>query len=237
MTDDEAEVILNQYQDLEERLGAVLQVVPFSTSNSLVVIPRLANLIVDAGSLIDTIFREEFPPPKPGSKHEPTIREFAPHYEKLLELSKIKAVLYQHPASYVDPFTGWIAPTTGKYQPLQWWVDYNKLKHARITEMNRSTLHTAIAALGALFALMARMDTFFDALLRHDMVDLNGISLDGPLRELLKLLETRKVIHSILIESELFAITRGCQTFPADIFQSQAQKLWRQKVVEISRAA
>lgn len=230
MTDAAAELILNWYLELERRLCSYLQTIPF---NSPTVLPPLANIIVDAGSLVDTIFREEFPSgTKPRDKLD--IRDFAPHYESTLQLSKFRSVLYQYPLSYRTPFAGWLDPNTGKYKckTLQWWDAHNQLKHNRIKEFHRSTMTTAITTVGALFQVLARMDVFFDALLRHDMIDLNGISIDGPLRRILELMASRKTLHSILIESELFAVTRGCRNFPDDITQLHprnfgGKKLWR----------
>ena len=231
MTNDAAELILNWYLELERRLCGFLQTIPFNTENSLITLPPLANIIVDAGSLWDTILREEFPSgEKPRDKLD--ICDFAPHYESTLQLSKLRSVLYQYPLSYVTPFKGWLDPSTGTYKRLQWWSDYNKLKHDRIKEFSRSTLTTAIASVGGLFQVLARMNVFFDALLRHDMIDLNGISTDGPLRVILDSMDSREMLHSILIESEMFAVTRGCRDFPDDITQLHprnfgGKKLWR----------
>jgi hypothetical protein len=231
MTNDDAELILNWYLELERRLCGFLQTIPFNTPNVKITLPPLANIIVDAGSLVDTIFREEFPSGVQ-ARDKLKIFHFAPHYEKTLQLSTLKAVLYQYPFSYLTPFAGWVNSATGKYAPLQWWEDYNKLKHERVREYSRSTLGAAINTVGALFQVLARMDVFFDALLRHDMIDLNGISIDGPLRNILDLMQSRKTLHSILIESELFAITRGCRVFPNDISKLNprsygGKKLWR----------
>ena len=231
MTNDAAELILNWYLELERRLCGFLQTIPFNTPNAKIALPPLANIIVDAGSLVDTIFREEFSRGGNARKN-PDIRDFAPHYETTLQLSTLKAVLYQYPFSYITPFAGRVNSATGKYTPLQWWDDYNKLKHERVKEYLRSTLGTAIATVGALFQVLARMNVFFDALLRQDMIDLNGISIDGPLRNILGLMQSRNILHSILIESELFAVTRGCRVFPNDISKLNprsygGKKLWR----------
>ena len=231
MTNDDAELILNWYLELEHRLSGFLQTIPFNPPNAQIALPPLANIIVDTGSLVDTIFREEYPS-SVQARGKLKISDFAPHYERTLQLSTLKAVLYQYPLSYLTPFSGWVNSATGKYAPLPWWNDYNKLKHERVREYPRSTLGTAIITVGALFEVLARMDVFFDALLRHDMIDLNGISIDGPLRNILELMQSRQTLHSILIESELFAVTRGCRVFPNDISKLTprsygGKKLWR----------
>jgi hypothetical protein len=231
MTNDDAELILNWYLELEHRLSGFLQTLPFNPPNALIALPPLANIIVEAGSLVDTIFREEFPLGNQ-DRDKLNILDFAPHYETTLQLASLKAVLYQYPFSYRTPFAGWVNSATGKYASLQWWADYNKLKHQRIREYPRSTLGTAVTTVGALFQVLARMDVFFEALLRHDMIDLNGITIDGPLRKILDLIDKRETAHSILVESELFAVTRGCRAFPNDISELTprsygGKKLWR----------
>ena len=80
MTSDQAELVLNWYVELERRLCAILRTVPFNPATAKITLPPLANIVVDAGSLVDTIFREEFSvTSKPRDKL--TIRDFAPHYE------------------------------------------------------------------------------------------------------------------------------------------------------------
>ena len=105
MTDQGAEQVIIWYTDLERRLVNFLDVVPLSKENRSTHLPPLAPLVVEAGSLIDTIFREEYVNPLK-DKRKLDIKDYAPYYEKTLFLSEVKSLLYQHPTTLHSPFKG-----------------------------------------------------------------------------------------------------------------------------------
>lgn len=221
MDADGAELVVKWYLELEKRLCSVLDNVYKDSPSSSVFFPQLTNVIVDAGSLVDTIFRSEFDltkgqSKKPKTREKLNIDDFAPYYEQKLQLSGLKSLVYQYPLSYINPYFGWV-DSAGKRVTPEWWDNYNAIKHDRIQSSHLSTCGTAISTLGALFQVMARLDIFFDSLLRHDLVDLNGISIDGPLSHLLEAIETEKILHTLLFETQLFGVAFGCFKFPDKI--------------------
>ena len=61
MKKEDAELVVWLYLKTEERLRESLDYVPFTPQNTDTVMPILSGAIVEAGSLIDTTFREDHP--------------------------------------------------------------------------------------------------------------------------------------------------------------------------------
>jgi hypothetical protein len=80
MTDQEAEQVLIWYNDLENRFANFTDKIPLSQVNRRVYLPLLAPLIVEAGSLIDTILKEEYVN-SPKAKKDLGISDYAFYYE------------------------------------------------------------------------------------------------------------------------------------------------------------
>lgn len=210
VTEQNAELIVGWYKDLEERLISVIEVVPYNHDNMSVVLPKLASIVVEAGSLVDTVLREEFIGKK--KKNDLSIIDFAPHYEGQYSFSEIKTLIYRYPPRYIQPFSGWVNASTNKYDELIWWKNYNRLKHNRIQEANLATLDTAMKSLCALHQVISQIDSFFKNLYRHNMVSMT-VTVDYIL---FKRTQSEKLEDTILIESELFATPYGAHSFPDD---------------------
>ena len=55
-----ADLIIEFYKDVEKRLLKFTKYIPYNDENKSVMLPLLSSIIVEAGSLIDIIFREKF---------------------------------------------------------------------------------------------------------------------------------------------------------------------------------
>lgn len=207
-----SEVVIQWYIDLEERLLNFIKFIPYNDQNKKVELPLLASIVVEAGSLIDTIFREEFDKTTK-NKDQLNISDFAKYYEKEFSFSKKKSILYVYPPSYLNPFTNWINISTGKYQSLRWWKSYNELKHNRIQNSELSTLETALNAVCGFHQVISQLPVFADSLLRHDMVAYGSWAIEG-VSDMLKDKDSK---YTLLIESKLFATPKGPYPLPDKI--------------------
>ncbi len=227
MKNDDAELVLDWFGDLEHRLVIFLKTVNYNNQNRNSVFPILANLIVDAGSIIDTIFREELA--LHSSKRSAlTIKHYREYFEPRLKLSAGRVFLYQYPPQFIEPFASW---ASGNAHSLGWWTDYNELKHNRIAEYHRATLKNAVTTLAALFQVIAAINTFFETLLRRDMVDTNGLGISGPKLGLIEWVDDGKSLDTILIESNLFAYPRGRNRFPIELDKLKPAQFGRRRLV------
>ena len=148
MKQTEANLVIEWFIDLENRLKDFLRTVPINW-NHKAVLPLLSGIITEAGGLVDSILRKEYD--LSGSKakrHNLRINNFRDHYEKRYSLSSSKTVIYQHPPVLLCPFREWSLPPTMKMH-LEWWDAYNKIKHERIENYSKCTLSNAVLSMCA----------------------------------------------------------------------------------------
>lgn len=208
MDDKTSEIIIDLYIDIEDRLVNFTKYIPYNDSNKDVFLPLLSSVIVEAGSLIDTIFREEYEC-NAKRKNNLKIHDFAKYYERKFEFSKIKTLLFIYPPSYFSPYNGWINTDTGKYVTLSWWDNYNKLKHNRIAKYDLSTMELAFKVVCALHQIISRFTSFINALHRKGM-----ISFSGSYNYVKEQIKNEKIEQTLIIESKLFATPLGKYSFP-----------------------
>jgi hypothetical protein len=228
MDDSSAELIVNWYIELEQRLSTILATTLYNNQTAKIFLPPLVNIILDSCSLIDTIFREEYKGKR--KRKELTINDYCSHFESLYMFSGIKSVIYQFPLQYIEPFKGWYNGQKNSYKGLIWWQTYNKLKHDRIKEYSQATLDNAISSVCALHQLISQLETFKKALLRKDFICFGQWGKEYALEIVYDKNQNKEV--TILVETELFATPIGA-TFPDKIetispfFFSYGRKLWR----------
>ena len=85
MDDAAAELIVNWYEELEARLSGLLKAIRYNDQTKGLFLLPLANIVVDACSLVDTVFREEYQGSKDRDKL--SISDYCPYFEPLLSLS------------------------------------------------------------------------------------------------------------------------------------------------------
>ncbi len=171
-------------------------------------LPLLAPLVVEAGSLIDTIFREEYANPIK-DRRELRIGDYAPHYENTLQLSQVKSLVFQYPPSFLMPFEGWTSGKTGNFAELKWWTKYNKIKHNRIEQYNLATLDTTIKILCALQQVISKLPTFTRTLWRHNL--LKSFTNDQMAGQNI---EDTNINYFASVETQLFFTPIGNEKFP-----------------------
>lgn len=207
-----SELVIKLYNNLESRFRQFLQYVPYDEHNKKAVLPLLSSIILETGSLIDTIFREELKKSRK-KKENLNINDFSPYFETNFNFSGKKTLFYNYPLSYIQPFAKWYDKKKDKYSRVDWWFNYNQIKHNRIKHSNLSTLETAIEALCSLHQIISQLPTFLDAIFRHDIVYYGNWSEKYIKDELSRSNPTR----TALVETELFATTLGQEDFPENL--------------------
>ena len=147
------------YTDIERRLSEVVQVLPFLEPAQLKEVrsPRLASILLEAASLVDTLLRDQLPEKFVGAKGEPILKEQANIVDcrKILEpdlrLSRSKSLLLLGLSSLLSPFGPWADSNDFS---LPWWRAYNGLKHDRLSGSGAVTLEDCLQAACALNQVM-----------------------------------------------------------------------------------
>ena len=153
MDQTEANLVIEWFIDLEDRLKKFLRTVPINW-NHRAILPLLSGIITEAGGLVDSILRKEYD--LSGSKakrHNLRINHFREHYERRYSLSSSRSVIFQHPPVLLYPFREWSLPPKMKTE-LEWWDAYNKIKHERTEHFSRANLINAISATGGLLLVL-----------------------------------------------------------------------------------
>ncbi len=222
-----ADLVVKWYIELEDRLSDILKTTLYTNETENIFLPPLANILLDACSLLDAVLREEYTGLT--NRNDLSIVEYCKYFEPLLKLGSHKTIIYQYPLLYIQPFSGWLS-SSGDYQPLEWWTAYNKIKHDRILEYRRATLKNAVQGLCALHQVVSLCKTFLNALIRQDLVIFGQWGKDYA-KEAVYQANNRDV--TILVETYLFATPVGANRFPDDIekispyYFSYGRKLWR----------
>jgi hypothetical protein len=211
MNDSDGNHILEWFIELEERLVELMRYVPYDSKTEDVPLPRASGVILEAGSLVDTVFRETMASDK--DRGELSMRDFKPYFEKKHELSNLRSVLFQWPPRYVIPFAAWAASEDEASQRLDWWDAYTGMKHSRIESFPQATLGNAVETLCALHQVMSQSSFFWQPLLRKDMLT----SLNLHIANFVNDLQGGDCVETVTVESNLFCTTLGARSFPEKI--------------------
>lgn len=213
-----SEYIIESFLALENHVIDFSKYIPFNDRNSDIELPLLINVILECGSIIDSIFRVEFRNPTK-SPSKLNMSDYALHYEIRLGLSQKKTLLYIYPPRYFKPFENWIT-NNQQYNPLLWWQNHNKIKHNRIKNVSLSTLGIAFEMLSAIHQLISFLPTFVDSLFSHNLVAYDSLGINDVKRNYFDLGRRDTQMNSVLVESVLFATPVGGYLFhdnPNDI--------------------
>lgn len=216
MEQKDAELVLDWYLELEQRFTDLLGMVPYAPETEAIQLPSISSVVLEACSLIDTVFRTEFTGHKKKTR-DLKMPDYAKFYETTYGLSDRRTVYLRYPIEYVTPFYGWIA--NKRYKGMEWWTAYNDLKHDRIANYSKSTMKTALHSLCALHQIIAVLPSFINCLLRRNLM-LNGNWNPIFVKDILNG-ETSNETYGVkaAFETDLFCSPSRVDNFPIDILQ------------------
>jgi hypothetical protein len=161
--------IWNTYQTQEEEMAEFLSYVPYEglapdqarSGNVDVWSPRLASLLVNIGSAIDSTFKtfKDSRHLAAGEKvqvlrqkKDPNIRDYATTYGSIYPLAR-KPVYFLLDHSPLYPWQSWQVKEPQQDRTPLWWFAYNRVKHDRFANLKMAKLRTAMEALAAFFSV------------------------------------------------------------------------------------
>ncbi len=181
-------IIWSTYQTLEEEMVEFLSYVPYEgvapdrthSGNSDVWSPRLAGLLVNIGSAVDSTFKtfkgSRYLAAGEGVKElrertNPNIGNYAATYGSVYPFAtKVVYLLQDH--SPLRPWQSWQVTDPQQDRAPLWWHAYNKVKHDRFANLKNAKLRYTMEALAAYFSvcvLVLEMRSFLNSLgrIRH----------------------------------------------------------------------
>ena len=229
MTPEQAENTLALYLEVEDRLASILDIVPYATQNETVSLPKLSSIIVEAGSLVDAVFREQVQTSK--KRDDLNISDFADFFERTRKLSSIRTLTYRWPHRLLRPFEPWSRRDTRNAPArLVWWDAYNRLKHQRLAEIPLSTLHHSVHSVCALHQVLSQLPDFLPHLHRHDLIASRLYDVDYLIRAVSR---GEPLNGFVMMESRLFGTPIGQRRFPADISKISDADTWSERLGKV----
>jgi len=194
------------YSDLERRLLDIVQVVPFIEYSELESIrsPRLASVLLEAASLVDTLFRNLMPSNflRPDGKEAKALDANIIDYRRVLEpklnLASSQSLLLRGLPTLISPFSPW---KNTNQQTLSWWKSYNNIKHNRLDTASEVSMAHCIGALCALNQLMLKIDPILKLVFRFGWADVGGYNPTLAIRDL----KNPDVVMGYVAYTEFFA--------------------------------
>lgn len=156
--------VVSNFEELESRLIECLSYIPFIENNKQVISPKFIPIILEACSLIDSVFKNS--KGQKGKKHD--LKGYTKLVEHHLYLEEAISIFLNPPLRFLTPFDNWTkaAPT--------WWAAYNKLKHDRLDNYDAATYENAILAMSGLHQVISRSVEFAPVLLSSGWLNSNS---------------------------------------------------------------
>lgn len=215
---------------------------PLTVVNERLNAPILASVLIDACSLLDSMFRDMTSDPVhvnsiSKTRHDCNIADFAWLHSQHLDLPNTRSVMLVSPPRYRAPFENWKSLTASQaYAPLPWWLAYTDLKHDCLSNLDKATVGFALDALCALNMVISRRLDMIRIIMRHGWFPSDRYDISFVLGEV----NEGKLPDTFVIQSRLFAVPAGeprgsspaTRQFPTDlkdlkphIFQSKKEFL------------
>ncbi len=207
-----AELIIKWYLELEKKLLDIFNIIPFSNENQNIKLPIFSSIIIESGSLIDTIFRELIPA---NNKKNIGLKDFGNYFEDNYKFSRVRSLYYLYPPGLLSPFKKWEIKSSESIPDF--WTAYTELKHNRIIKHDEfATLKNTLETVCALHQVIAKLPIFFKALLRNDMLITGQFNPEYVIHELLR--NNGKFDKGIVVvETKLFVTPLCYLEFPEKI--------------------
>jgi hypothetical protein len=222
-----ANEVLRWYERLERSVLEFGERVPLTTENETLKAPILASVLIDACSLLDSMFRDMTPDPvsvngKSKSRRDCNIVDFASLHSDPLNLPNTRSVVLVSPPRYRAPFEGWKTLNMNQgYTSLPWWQAYTDVKHDCLSNLDKATVGSTLDALCALNQTIARRLDMIRIVMRHGWFPSGTYDISYVLGEV----NEGKLPDRFVIQTKLFAVPVGpprgsspaSRQFPADL--------------------
>lgn len=207
-----ADQVLRWYERLERDILDFAEHVPLTPQNEDLQAPFLATTLIDACSLLDSVFRDMTDKSvlvngENKKRDDCKIPDFAQLHSANLDLSNTRSIMLVSPPNYRAPFKPWENLTPGgDYIPLSWWQAYNDLKHDCLLNIHKATLGATLDALCALHQVLVRRIEMVPYLMRHGWFPTGHYLVDYILDDVAK---KGSLPGVFVVQTNLFAVPVG----------------------------
>jgi hypothetical protein len=188
-----ADFLLAQFTSLENQLKKWIEFVPYVDANKCIVSPKLTPILMEACSLIDSVFCSELSPAGPTQ-----FKKYAEELEPTRRFGERMSLFLVAPIHSLNPFHNW-----NLHIPI-WWNAYNRIKHDRLNSIDFATYENVVNAMCGLHQVMSACKSFLGAFLRAGWIDTTDNDLFTSLASVAHLGALHPAPPSMVIESQLF---------------------------------
>lgn len=149
-------LVIAQFTDLEARLCSYMEYVPYVNNNKGVLSPKLPGMLMEACSLIDSVFKHFVN----DQKQNGGFKGYVNSVEQWLDLENTTTIFLISPLKFLTPFKGW------SQNVPDWWAAYNKIKHDRINSFEAASLENVVMALAGLHQVIVRSRIFISEMVK-----------------------------------------------------------------------
>ena len=187
---------VSNFNELELKLIDCMTYVPYINQNSNTISPKFIPIILEACSLIESIFKESI------GCGKYTFKDYSKKLESELCLSDSISILLTSPIIFLEPYKNW------ETELPDWWDIYNKVKHDRLNNFHLITYNSVMMSLAALHLLISKNRIFTNHLMERNWIPSNQETLS-------ELFSARMIndncipIKAIPCESKLFVSPLG----------------------------
>lgn len=204
---------IDSFLELEKRFAHFLSAVTFKTEHLKVHSPLLAGLLLEAGSLSESIFKSAMDNGRYNA--QPNIAVIrakrystVPPYYNINDSREVfradqlyhKRVWFLPRSDRSFPWAAWMkaVPTHPK-----WWRSYNKVKHGRFDHIADAKLGTVMHALGGAFLVLVQTLDYRATLVERGIIRSRNITA-AQLRAVASGWEVLQTPESVIARTELF---------------------------------
>ncbi len=210
--------VINSFVSTEEALSDFLRFVPYCAEHETVWSPRLASIILEACSQLDSLWQYQAKLSSFVPKERLTIGHYFSYYGERMGSKWL--LFYGESSEVIHPYIPWDTAknyTRDEYpkHELEWWKAYNKLKHNRFLNQSEAQLKYAVLSVAGLFMAILACESCREAVGRVEWLSGSDI-FEHKLYVHLAEDSPSSKSHWVTAESKLFtyAVGWGMEPWP-----------------------
>lgn len=202
-------VIISQYNDLENALNEILCIIPFIEKNKEAWSPKLIPIICEACNQLDSLWKYQAYKSRFLKNQQLDIRDYFKHFGPYI--AKKRVIFWGYNTEVITPYHEWEqAQSYNKtdYIPLNWWHTYTDFKHNRYENYLNASLEKAIFSLAGLFTAILNCEYCYESMVKANWVSshkYNSLACLGSIKNS----SVSDYLHWCVVESKLFAYPVG----------------------------
>ena len=189
----------------------MINTVPYCQEHENVWSPKLATVLLESCSQLESLWKYQLnlfsQQMNVNLKDKPNITDYFNYFGR--DVAPSWVLFWGNQPRRISPFANWKEPEKYErrcnYEPLDWWIAFNDLKHDRFSNQDRATLTHTVNALSGLFIAIIKADFCRGAMEQANWISGDDYEPQTPLRK----------VHyfKVVVETSLFSYPVGWEDY------------------------